>query len=72
MEKYIPVSAACRSCMGADGCGTLFPSVGGAVPGIWHVDCICAGLLSGISADIVQQLLLLFGRDAFAGEAFAA
>ncbi len=58
--------------MGADGCGTLFPSVGGAVPGIGHVDCLCAGLLSGISADIVQQLLLLFGRDAFAGEAFAA
>ena len=58
--------------MGADGCGPLFPSVGRAVPGIWHVDCICAGFLSGISADIVQQLLLLFGRDAFAGEAFAA
>ena len=41
-------------------------------PGDMHVDCICAGFLSGISADIVQQLLLLFGRDAFAGEAFAA
>ena len=38
--------------------------------GMWIVYALVS--FSGISADIVQQLLLLFGRDAFAGEAFAA
>ena len=60
------------SFMGADGCWLLCFLPLAERPGDMHVDCICAGLLSGISADIVQQLLLLFGRDAFAGEAFAA
>ena len=72
LEEYIPLPAACRPFVGADGRGSLFPSAAGTVSGLWHVDGVCAGVVAGVPADIVRRLLLLLGGDAFAGKALPA
>ena len=35
LEEYIPLPAACRPFVGADGRGSLFPSAAGTVSGLW-------------------------------------